>query len=128
MCSVRRTTLSISGPSVTRAGWPVNYTVTAEPGLEVVFEGLFGGRIFERTPSGREVEWGEITVCDSSPFLPLVHPDRPSGRHRSGDPVQPFGRRSHTDRNRASGAGSGWAAADGGGVMPTSWVGKVFSP
>jgi hypothetical protein len=44
--------------------WPVDHTVTAEPGLEVVFEGRRGGRIFERTPSGREVEWGEITVWE----------------------------------------------------------------
>ncbi len=44
--------------------WPVNHTVTAEPGLQVIFEGRPGGRIFERTPSGREVEWGEITVWD----------------------------------------------------------------
>jgi hypothetical protein len=44
--------------------WPIDHTVTAEPGLQVVFEGRVGGRIFERTPSGREVEWGEITVWE----------------------------------------------------------------
>ena len=44
--------------------WPVTHTVTSEQGLEVVFEGRPGGRIFERTPAGREVEWGEITVWD----------------------------------------------------------------
>jgi uncharacterized protein YndB with AHSA1/START domain len=31
-------------------------------GLSVVFEGRDGGRIFERTPAGDEVEWGEVMV------------------------------------------------------------------
>ena len=44
--------------------WPAHHTVTADPGVQVVFESRPGGRIFERTPSGREVEWGEITVWD----------------------------------------------------------------
>jgi hypothetical protein len=48
----------------TSSWWPVSHTVTAEPGLEVVFEGRRGGRIFERTPAGREVEWGEISVWE----------------------------------------------------------------
>ena len=48
----------------TSSWWPVSHTVTAEPGLQVVFEGRPGGRIFERTPAGREVEWGEITVWE----------------------------------------------------------------
>jgi Activator of Hsp90 ATPase homolog 1-like protein len=48
----------------TSAWWPVSHTVTAEPGLEVVFEGRSGGRIFERTPSGVEVDWGEIRVWE----------------------------------------------------------------
>jgi hypothetical protein len=46
------------------AWWPVAHTVTAEPGLQVVFEGRPGGRIFERTPAGLEVDWGEITVWE----------------------------------------------------------------
>ena len=44
--------------------WPVTHTVTAQPGLEVVFEGRAGGRIFERTAAGVEVDWGEITVWE----------------------------------------------------------------
>ena len=44
--------------------WPVSHTVTGEPGLEVVFEGWLGGRIFERTRAGLEVDWGEITVWE----------------------------------------------------------------
>jgi hypothetical protein len=44
--------------------WPVTHTVTSERGLDVVFEGRLGGRIFERTPTGVEVDWGEITVWE----------------------------------------------------------------
>ena len=44
--------------------WPVAHTVTAEAGLQVVFEGRLGGRIFERTPAGVEVDWGEITLWE----------------------------------------------------------------
>ena len=44
--------------------WPVAHTVTAEPGLEVVLEQRVGGRIFERTPAGREEDWGEIVLWE----------------------------------------------------------------
>jgi mannose-6-phosphate isomerase-like protein (cupin superfamily) len=44
--------------------WPVGHTVTAEPGLEVVVEPRVGGRIFERTPAGREEDWGEIVLWE----------------------------------------------------------------
>jgi hypothetical protein len=48
----------------TSTWWPLSHTVTGEQGLQVVFEGRAGGRIFERTTLGREVEWGEITVWE----------------------------------------------------------------
>lgn len=48
----------------TSSWWPPSHTVTGEQGLQVVFEGRAGGRIFERTAMGREVEWGEITVWE----------------------------------------------------------------
>jgi hypothetical protein len=48
----------------TSSWWPVAHTVTAERGLEVVFEGRPGGRIYERTAAGVEVDWGEVTVWD----------------------------------------------------------------
>jgi hypothetical protein len=46
------------------AWWPPEHTVSHEAGSEIVFEPRVGGRIFERTPSGREVEWGEIVEWD----------------------------------------------------------------
>jgi hypothetical protein len=48
----------------TSSWWPVAHTMSAEPGLEVVFEGRVGGRIFERTTAGVEMEWGHITVWE----------------------------------------------------------------
>ena len=44
--------------------WPRAHTVSEEPGLEVVFEPQAGGRIFERTPAGLEVDWGQVTVWE----------------------------------------------------------------
>jgi hypothetical protein len=52
--------------------WPTGHTVTAEAGLEVVFEPRPGGRIFERTPSGREEDWGEILLWEPPARLAYV--------------------------------------------------------
>ena len=42
------------------AWWPPEHTVSHEPGARIVFEGRPGGRIYERTTDGREIEWGRI--------------------------------------------------------------------
>ncbi len=44
--------------------WPADHTVTVAPDLTVVLEPRAGGRIFERTGSGAEHDWGEVTVWD----------------------------------------------------------------
>jgi uncharacterized protein YndB with AHSA1/START domain len=44
--------------------WPVSHSVTAERGLQVVLEPRIGGRIFERTTTGKEHEWGEVTLWE----------------------------------------------------------------
>jgi hypothetical protein len=44
--------------------WPTGHTVTGEQDLEIVFEPRVGGRIYERTPSGREEDWGEVLGWD----------------------------------------------------------------
>ena len=44
--------------------WPVDHTMSQEAGLQVIFEGREGGRIFERTPAGVELQWGEITTWE----------------------------------------------------------------
>jgi uncharacterized protein YndB with AHSA1/START domain len=42
------------------AWWPHEHTASGERGLAIVFEPRPGGRIFERTVDGREIEWGEV--------------------------------------------------------------------
>lgn len=44
--------------------WPADHTVTADPDLAVVLEPRVGGRIYERTRTGAEHDWGEITVWE----------------------------------------------------------------
>jgi uncharacterized protein YndB with AHSA1/START domain len=44
--------------------WPAGHSVSGESGLDVVFEPRVGGRIFERTASGAEHDWGRITTWE----------------------------------------------------------------
>lgn len=46
------------------AWWPSDHSVSGERGLRVVLEEGVGGRIFERTPSGVEHEWGRVTAWE----------------------------------------------------------------
>jgi uncharacterized protein YndB with AHSA1/START domain len=52
--------------------WPVSHSVSAEPDIQVVLEPRVGGRIFERTVSGAEHDWGEITVWEPPQRLVYV--------------------------------------------------------
>jgi uncharacterized protein YndB with AHSA1/START domain len=44
--------------------WPPEHTASHEPGAEIVFEPHAGGRIYERTSDGGEIDWGEIVEWD----------------------------------------------------------------
>ena len=44
--------------------WPPEHTVSHERGARIVFEPRVRGRIFERTPDGKEIDWGEIVEWD----------------------------------------------------------------
>ena len=44
--------------------WPAGHSASGDPDASVVFEPRLGGRIFERTPDGTEIDWGEITRWD----------------------------------------------------------------
>lgn len=48
----------------TSTWWPKGSTMSHADGLEVIFEGRTGGRVFERTPNGEEIDWGAITVWE----------------------------------------------------------------
>ena len=44
--------------------WPADHTASGDAATLVVLEGRAGGRIFERTPSGDEHDWGEVTIWE----------------------------------------------------------------
>jgi uncharacterized protein YndB with AHSA1/START domain len=44
--------------------WPHGHSVSGDPGLTVTIEPRVGGRIFERTATGEEHDWGEVLVWE----------------------------------------------------------------
>jgi uncharacterized protein YndB with AHSA1/START domain len=42
--------------------WPKDHSASGNPDTVVVLEPRLGGRMFERTPDGTEIDWGEITL------------------------------------------------------------------
>ena len=44
--------------------WPTSHSVSQDPELEVTLEPRIGGRIFERTSTGDEHDWGEVVAWD----------------------------------------------------------------
>jgi uncharacterized protein YndB with AHSA1/START domain len=44
------------------AWWPSGHSASGDPDTRVMLEPRLGGRIFERTPDGTEIDWGEITL------------------------------------------------------------------
>jgi uncharacterized protein YndB with AHSA1/START domain len=44
--------------------WPADHTATGGADLVVTLEPWLGGRIFERTVDGREIDWGEILAWE----------------------------------------------------------------
>ena len=69
--------------------WPADHTVTGEAGLEIVLEPRVGGRIFERTASGREESVGRGHVWEPPRRLGYLwhlradRPTRPTSRSSS---------------------------------------------
>jgi hypothetical protein len=48
----------------TAAWWPAGHSASGDPDTVVTIEPRLGGRIYERTPDGIEIEWGEVTAWD----------------------------------------------------------------
>ncbi len=44
------------------AWWPKGHSASGDPDTHVILEPRLGGRVFERTPDGTEIDWGEITL------------------------------------------------------------------
>jgi hypothetical protein len=44
--------------------WPKGHSASGDPDTVVALEPRLGGRIFERTSNGTEIEWGEVTAWD----------------------------------------------------------------
>jgi hypothetical protein len=44
--------------------WPRSHVTSGDEGATVHFEPRAGGRIFERTTDGEEIEWGEVVEWD----------------------------------------------------------------
>jgi activator of Hsp90 ATPase-like protein len=54
------------------AWWPRSHTTSGDPDATVTLEPRLGGRIFERTTDGREIDWGEITVWEPAERVEYV--------------------------------------------------------
>lgn len=44
--------------------WPQGHSLSGDPDMIVAFEPFAGGRIFERTPKGVELDWGQVLAWD----------------------------------------------------------------
>ncbi len=104
------------------AWWPPGHTSSGEPGATAHLDPRLGGRIFERTPEGREIEWGEVTTWDPPRQLGYRwHIRRP--REQATDVLVEFlpekaatlVRITHTGWERLGDDGPGWRDANRGG-------------
>ncbi len=44
--------------------WPAGHMTSGDPNATVHLEPRLGGRIYERTSDGQEIDWGEVTAWD----------------------------------------------------------------
>lgn len=44
--------------------WPKNHSASDDPGAKFFLESGAGGRIYERTLDGIEIDWGEVTIWE----------------------------------------------------------------
>jgi hypothetical protein len=108
--------------------WPRSHRTTDDPDATVHLEPGVGGRIYERTSDGREVDWGEVTVWDPPHRLGYLWHIRRS-RDAATDVLVHFEdagdagsriRIEHTGWDRLGDAGASWRDANRGG-----WAGLL---
>lgn len=107
--------------------WPGGHSVSGDPAA-VVLEARLGGRIFERTTDGREIDWGEITIWEPPHRLGYRwHLRRPSDEATDVEvrfrPVAPHATRleiTHTGWERLGADAETWRDANRGG-----WAGLL---
>ncbi len=59
--------------------WPVaSHSICEDPATEVVFEERVGGRVYERSPHGREQLWAEVLVWEPPHRLVLAWRPNPA--------------------------------------------------
>jgi uncharacterized protein YndB with AHSA1/START domain len=108
--------------------WPRGHTTSGDPDATVHLEPYVGGRIFERTSDGREIDWGEVTHWDPPRRLGyLWHIRRP--REAATDVLVQFDpadgtgcqvRIEHSGWDRLGDEGPAWRDANRGG-----WTGLL---
>jgi len=109
--------------------WPAEHTVSHGKGMEIVFEPRAGGRIFERTRSGQEIEWGQVTEWDPPRRLRYLwhiatDPERATDVEIAFRPLSDASTRvdiEHGGWDRLGELGPSWRATNRGGwdgVMP----------
>lgn len=67
--------------------WPLAvYSITGEEAENCAIEPWVGGRVFERTRSGEELEWGSVIAWDPPAHLEFTwHPGEPGARSPTVD-------------------------------------------
>ena len=62
--------------------WPKGHSASGDPDTLVVLEPRLGGRIFERTSDGTEIDWGEITLWNPPSRLGYRVAHHPGAKRR----------------------------------------------
>jgi hypothetical protein len=111
----------------TGAWWPLGHTTTREPGSRIAIEALVGGRFFERTAAGDEIEWGRILAWEPArrrAYTWHLRADRADATEVWITFVPPWGRLSPGDRAPRVGA-AGRARAGAAPAQPAR-LGRVL--
>jgi hypothetical protein len=121
--------------------WPRGHSVSGDPDVDIVLEPRVGGRIFERTSDGAEVDWGEVTRWEPPTrfaYLWHIRKDRSDATDveltfaDAGDGTTRL-EIVHTGWERLGAGAAAWRAANRGGwasLLPhfTSYVATTTQP